>query len=79
MDFIPGNTYGFTGSKHLIDYLIEVNVNDNPIFLGKFIEYVGFPHGSDWLPDAKAKFENGYISKGYYSAVTPLCDIKESK
>lgn len=85
MQFIPGKSYNFTGSKNLVDLVNpaiaeDVNnngiVNDNPLFLGKFIEYRGFPQGPDWLPDAKARFENGYVSKGYYYAVISICDIE---
>jgi len=37
--------------------------------LGKFIEYIGLPYVSDWLHDAKARFEYGVISRVYYDSV----------
>ena len=45
--------------------------NSNKIYLGKFIEYIGVPYVTDWLPQGKARFENGIISQGYYDKIIP--------
>lgn len=45
-------------------------------YLGHFIEYVGIPISSDWLYDAKAKFEFGTVSKGHYDKIVNI-DAKE--
>jgi len=41
-------------------------------YLGNFVEYVDFACGSDWLHDAKARFEYGVISKGHYDKITKV-------
>ena len=66
-DFIPDKEYYFSGSSIQIEYFIEnIKSNDEKIYLGKFIKYIGGPNAGDWIPDGKARFENGIISKGYY-------------
>jgi hypothetical protein len=47
------------------------NANDtnNKTHLGKFIEYIGLPYVSDWLHDAKARFEYGVVPIRYYDSV----------
>jgi hypothetical protein len=73
-EFIKGKIYYFDGHQTLIEgNVMEIKyLNDKYIYLGKFIEYIGFPQGSDWLNDAKAKFEFGILSKGYYDKIKPL-------
>jgi hypothetical protein len=70
MEFAIDVIYWFSGSVHLVENRInnERSENDN-VFLGKFIAYIGFPVGSDWLNDAKAQFEYGTISRGYYDKI----------
>jgi hypothetical protein len=43
--------------------------NERKIYLGQFIKYIGMPYVSEWIDDAKAQFEYGTISKGYYDNV----------
>ena len=73
-EFIKDIKYYFEGDLTFIENkLIHLKcLNNEFIFLGKFIEYTGFLQGSDWLYDAKAKFEFGTISKGYYGKIKPL-------
>lgn len=72
-EFIKDAEYCFVGGLTLIENkLIHFKLNNECIFLGKFIKYTGYPHGSDWLHDAKAEFEFGTISKGYYGKIKPL-------
>ena len=58
----------------LVENLIETTGlhNNEQIYLGKFIEYMGIPYVGDWLFDGKACFEFGVISKGYYHKIVPL-------
>ena len=63
-EFKTDQSYYFDGAITRV----ENNVN-NSVFLGKFIEYVGFVCGGDWLQDAKARFEFGTISKGHYHKI----------
>ena len=67
-EFKTDQSYYFTGSINLVENS-HVNANDNCIFLGKFIEYIGYVWGSDWIQDAKARFEFGIISRGYYDKI----------
>lgn len=71
-NFIPDKEYYFSGSSRQIEYFVgntSTKSNDEKIYLGKFIEYIGVPYVTDWLPDGKARFENGIISKGYYDEI----------
>jgi len=62
--------------KHDTNANADTNTNTNTkTQLGKFIEYIGLPYVSDWLHDAKARFEYGVISRGYYDSVL----IKDEK
>jgi hypothetical protein len=67
-EFKTDQSYYFVGSINLVENS-HVNVNNNCIFLGKFIEYIGYVFGSDFMQDAKARFEFGIISKGYYDKI----------
>ena len=67
-EFTHDNIYVFIGKSNLIEDFINNN-NENKIYLGKFIEFIGIPYVSDWLFDGKAKFEYGIISKGHYDAI----------
>ena len=68
MSFFTGtHSYYFVGPANLIE-----NNNERKIYLGKFIRYIGLPYVSDWINDAKAEFEYGTISKGYYDNVFPI-------
>jgi hypothetical protein len=58
--------YYFNGSCDLVE-----NAKTEK-YLGNFVEYVDFVCGSDWLHDAKARFEYGVISKGHYDKVTKV-------
>jgi hypothetical protein len=70
-DFIPDKEYYFTGSSSKIENFVgKSKSNDEKIYLGKFIEYIGVPYVTDWLPNGKARFEKGIISKGYYHETT---------
>ena len=70
IELVQNKQYYFIGSKNLIENTLETNYYDNEkIFLGKFIEFIGVPHVCDWLYDGKAKFEFGVISKGYYDNI----------
>jgi hypothetical protein len=68
-------TYSFTGSYNDIENATPIPQdrppNSNKIYLGKFIEYIGVPYVTDWLPQGKARFENGIISQGYYDKIIP--------
>jgi hypothetical protein len=69
-DFIQNKKYYFIDDPHLIEDFINDTSNANDkAHLGKFIEYIGLPYVSDWLHDAKARFEYGIISRGYYDKV----------
>ena len=71
MSFFTGtHSYYFIGSVNLIEnYTDTENNNERKIYLGKFIGYTCLPYVSDWIHDAKAQFEYGTISKGYYDNV----------
>jgi hypothetical protein len=73
-EFIKGASYYFVGDLALVENnLIDIKyLSNNYIFLGKFIEYVGYVYGFDWMQDAKAKFEFGILSKSYYDKIKPL-------
>lgn len=48
---------------------------DSPIYLGKFLGFKGgVIMGCDWFDRAKATFENGTISCGYFKKVSKACD-----
>jgi hypothetical protein len=77
-EFVQDKQYYFIGDPCLIEHFkhydnTNTNANTNNtntnIPLGKFIEYIGLPYVSDWLHDAKARFEYGVISRGYYDSV----------
>jgi len=68
--FTTINSYQFIGPSNLIENQVETeNNNERKIYLGKFIKYIGLPYVSEWIHDAKAKFEYGTISKGQYDNV----------
>ena len=68
--FTTINNYCFFGPNTLIEEHVNTEKNnERKIYLGKFIKYIGLPYVSDWMHDAKAKFEYGTISKGYYDNV----------
>ena len=73
-EFKKGQCYYFDGNITLIENnLIDIKyLNDKYIYLGKFIEYMGYVHVCDWLHDAKAVFEFGILSKGRYDKVKPV-------
>ena len=71
-------TYFFLGTFDLIEnpmeikkdgFNININIQENKFYLGKFIGFQGFIFGSDWFDRAKAQFENGIISSGYYDKI----------
>ena len=75
-EFMQDKQYYFIGDPCLIeDFQNDNNTNantnntNNKTQLGKFIEYIGLPYVCDWLHDAKARFEYGVISRGYYDSV----------
>ena len=68
-DFIQNKQYCFIGDPQIIEDFIHATNNTNKTPLGKFIEYIGLPYVSDWLHDAKARFEYGVISRVYYDSV----------
>ena len=71
MSFFTGtHSYYFVGPADLIENNTNTeNNNERKIYLGKFIRYIVLPYVSDWINDAKAEFEYGTISKGYYDNV----------
>jgi hypothetical protein len=71
MSFFTGtHSYYFVGPADLIENNKNTeNNNERKIYLGKFIRYIRLPYVSDWITDAKAEFEYGTISKGYYDNV----------
>jgi hypothetical protein len=79
-EFSNKNKYYFSASASLVESihtdpslnkLLMPDNGSNQIYLGHFIEYIGWPYGfGDWLTDAKARFEFGIISKGQYHNVT---------
>jgi hypothetical protein len=71
MSFFTGtHSYYFVGDISLIENNTNTeNNNERKIYLGKFIKYIGLSYVSDWISDAKAEFEYGTISKGYYDSV----------
>lgn len=73
-DFIQNKHYYFIGKPQFIEDFLhasndKTNHDNDKTQLGKFIEYIGLPYVSDWLHDAKARFEYGIISQGYYDKV----------
>jgi len=57
-NFIPDKEYYFSDSSIRIEYFIKnIKSNDEKIYLGKFIGYIGVPYVTDWLHDGKARFE----------------------
>lgn len=44
-------------------------LNENPIYLGKFIGFQGFICNNEWLDRAKAIFEYGTISSGFFNKI----------
>lgn len=82
-DFIQNKHYYFIGDPQLIEDFVNASndkaidkaidkINDkanDKTQLGKFIEYIGLPYVSDWLHDAKSRFEYGIISRRYYDTV----------
>jgi hypothetical protein len=85
-EFVQDKHYYFIGNPGLIeDFKHDDNTNTNTnntnnantkTPLGKFIEYIGLPYVSDWLHDAKARFEYGVISRGYYDSV--LAEVNDT-
>jgi hypothetical protein len=74
-EFVQDKQYYFIGDPGLIeDFKHDANAN---IPLGKFIEYIGLPYVSDWLHDAKARFEYGVISRRYYDSV--FAEVNDKK
>jgi len=75
--------YYFTGSYNDIENATPIPQvqlpNSNKICLGKFIKYIGVPYVTDWLPQGKARFENGIISQGYYHKIIPQLDPDQDK
>jgi hypothetical protein len=70
MEFVIDVIYWFVGSINLVENKTNDEQSEkDKIFLGKFIEYIGVPLGSDWLPNAKARFEHGTISQGHYDKI----------
>jgi hypothetical protein len=68
--FTTTNSYQFIGPISMVeDHVTTEKNNEIKIYLGKFIKYIGFPYVSEWIHDAKAKFEYGTISKGQYDNV----------
>ena len=69
-EFMQDKQYYFIGDPGIIEDFKHYDTNANANTpLGKFIEYIGLPYVSDWLHDAKARFEYGVISRGYYDSV----------
>lgn len=71
-EFIQNKHYYFIGEPGIIEGFKNATNNTNQhnqTSLGKFIEYIGLPYVGDWLHDAKARFEYGVISRGYYDSV----------
>jgi len=73
-EFKKDQCYYFDGDVTLIENnLIDIKyLNDKYIYLGKFIEYMGYVYGFDWMYDAKAVFEFGILSKGHCDKVKPV-------
>jgi hypothetical protein len=73
-EFKKGQCYYFDGDLSLIEKnLIDIKyLNDKYIYLGRFVEHMGYVYGFDWMHDAKAVFEFGILSKGHYDKVKPL-------
>jgi hypothetical protein len=70
MDFIANTTYWFVGPLDMVENKINSEYSEkDKVFLGKFIEHIGFLCGSDWLYNAKARFEYGTISCGHYDKI----------
>jgi hypothetical protein len=65
--FNPNQYYFFVGEKNII----EDNKRTDKI-LGKFLNYKDVVYWGDILPNAKAIFEYGTISSGYYNKVLIL-------
>jgi hypothetical protein len=68
-DFVQDKHYYFIGDPGIIEGFKNDTNQHNKTPLGKFIEYIGLPYVSDWLHDAKARFEYGVISRRYYDSV----------
>jgi len=64
-------TYFFLGSLDLIEEFKTYFVKnpESTIFLGIFLGFQGSIVGFEWFDRAKAKFENGIISCGYYNKI----------
>lgn len=73
-EFVQDKHYYFIGNPGLIEGFKNDTNAKTP--LGKFIEYIGLPYVSDWLHDAKARFEYGVISRGYYDSV--LAEVNDT-
>lgn len=68
--FTTINNYCFFGPVSLVEHHVTTEKNnERKIYLGQFIKYIGMPYVSEWIDDAKAQFEYGTISKGYYDNV----------
>jgi hypothetical protein len=73
MSFFTGtHSYYFVGPTDLIENNKHIENNERKVYLGKFIRYIGLPYVSDWIHDAKAVFEYGTISNGYYDSVRAI-------
>jgi len=67
-NFNQSKIYSFRGNAQMIeDY--TPSTSQTPIFLGKFIQFVGRVCGFDWQTDCKAQFENGIISSEFYDQI----------
>jgi hypothetical protein len=66
--FDKSKTYYFVGNANLIEG-INLYVDSQIVYLGKFMGYIAVPWSGDWLTDAKAKFETGTLSKGHYENI----------
>lgn len=60
--------YFFVGKANLIEGT-SLYVDSQIIYLGKFLGYIAIPFAGDWLPDGKAMFETGTLSKGQYENI----------
>jgi hypothetical protein len=82
-DFTQNKHYYFMGDPQIIEGFKNAQNKTNQhnkTPLGKFIEYIGLPYVGDWLHDAKARFEYGVISRGYYDKISAEDnDVSEGK
>lgn len=72
-EFVENKHYYFIGSKNMVEKFIIFDCFDNNnIYLGKFIEYIGVSYVNEWIHDGKARFEFGIIHKCHYDKVCLL-------